>query len=385
MTSVSTIPNVRLRDPIDILAVTPYLMGFHPRDSLVALGLKGKRLTFHLRGDLPPEGATQAVVDELAARFVALFHQQRITAVVLVGYGCEQRVDPVIAALRRLLPARDITVREALRAHGGRWWSYLCTSAACCPPEGTPYEVASSAIAAAATMAGCVALPDRESVVRRLDPPAGFALHLSARASERAKERLLRLINLDEPDDLYVEGRLTVARAFARYGEGGRLDDDELAWLCVLVQLGRVRDAAWARIMDGYDDLPTHEALWTDALRRCDPALAAPLGVLLAYTLWCSGDGMLASVAVERALTADPECSAARLMAEVLQRSLPPEPGRRRRRALSPESPGSADPATLGLPPELADPVWWGSPPEPADPGRRRRKARARGRRRRRR
>ncbi len=69
MTSVSTTPRMRLRTPADVLAATPYLMGFHPDDSLVGLGLRGTRLTFHLRGDLPPEDAPPDLVIEVARRF----------------------------------------------------------------------------------------------------------------------------------------------------------------------------------------------------------------------------------------------------------------------------------------------------------------------------
>ena len=63
-----------------------------------------------------------------------------------------------------------------LRANDGRFWSYLCDAPECCPPEGKSYEIVGSAVAAAATVAGCVALPDRGAVVRSLAPPVGFAL-----------------------------------------------------------------------------------------------------------------------------------------------------------------------------------------------------------------
>ncbi len=220
----------------------------------------------------------------------------------------------------------------------GRWWSYLCTDPECCPPDGTPYEVASTAVAAMATLAGCVALPDREAVVRSLDPPTGAALDAFVLALKRANDRLTRLTEgVDDLDYVVLSaGDQALEDAYACYGGDGRLGDDELAWLCALVQLRCVRDTAWLRIDNERDGWKTHERLWTDALRRCPPDLAAPLGVLLAYTFWRGGEGLRASVAVERALAADPECTAALLMAEVLQRGLSPRapdraPHRRRK------------------------------------------------------
>jgi hypothetical protein len=203
--------------------------------------------------------------------------------------------------------------------------------------------VASTAIAAMATVAGYVALPDRESVVRSLDPPTGLALHSFRQALQRATGRLGRLApgadrsgELAEGVDrdlMFDAGSTAIDEAFACYRDGGQLSDDELAWLCLLVQFADIHGVAWDRIDDRREGLKAHERLWTDALRRCDPNLAAPLGVLLAYVSWRSGEGLRASIAVQRALAADPACPDAHLMAAVLQQGLPPrEPGRVRRR-----------------------------------------------------
>ncbi len=134
-----------------------------------------------------------------------------------------------------------------------------------------------------------------------------------------------------------MEGETAHAGALERYRDDGRLSDDELAWLCVLMQLLPVRDAAWRRIdNDDRDDWKVHERLWTDVLRRCAPHLAAPPGVLLSYIFWRSGEGLRAGVAIERALLADPRYPAANLMSAVLQQGVPPsvlDPLRRRRPA----------------------------------------------------
>jgi hypothetical protein len=325
MTTASTTPRLRLRTPEDVLAATPYLLGFHPADSLVVLGLHGKQLHFHVRGDLPAAGSPRAFVDEVAERLGQMFVEHAITAVVLVGYGAPGRVTPLIMAVEHAMRQRRIDIREMLRATDGRFWSYLCKSSQCCPPEGTPYEVTNTAVAATATVAGCVALPDREAVVHSLDPPAGDALAASEQATDRAAPRLRELMETGGPLAIRATGEAAVAEAYERYGTHGQLDDDELAWLCVLLRLLPVRDLAWRRVdTGGRESFQIHERLWTDVLCRCDPRVAAPPGMLLSYTLWRSGEGLRANVAVERALAADPTYPAALLMAEVLQRAVPP-------------------------------------------------------------
>ena len=51
-----TTPVARLRDPGDLLAAVPYLIGFHPRDSLLFIafgGRSGRRIELTQRVDLP--------------------------------------------------------------------------------------------------------------------------------------------------------------------------------------------------------------------------------------------------------------------------------------------------------------------------------------------
>ena len=53
---------IRLGGPSDILAVLPYQLGFHPRDSLVVVSLHGTRMGLVQRIDLPAaEQAPRAV------------------------------------------------------------------------------------------------------------------------------------------------------------------------------------------------------------------------------------------------------------------------------------------------------------------------------------
>src|SRR5262249_46809631 len=112
-------------------------------------------------------------------------------------------VTPSIDAVRSALAARDIEILEALRADGGRYWSYVCQRADCCPPSGTPFDIASTTVAAEATYAGLSPASSRAELAARLAPVNGVSRIAMREAARRADERLCQLL-----DDAIVE-RLT--------------------------------------------------------------------------------------------------------------------------------------------------------------------------------
>jgi len=67
-----------------------------------------------------------------------------------------------------------------------------------------------------------------------------------------------------------------------------------------------------------------HRRLWTDVTRRAQPGYVAAPASLLAFVAWQSGDGALANVALDRALTDDPGYSMALLLRQVIGAGAPP-------------------------------------------------------------
>ncbi|MET7422353.1 DUF4192 domain-containing protein [Dactylosporangium sp. NPDC005555] len=320
MTTVSSTlaqPRLRLRTPADILAGTPYLFGFHPADSLVALGVRDKRLCFHMRDDLPDPGDD---IGPRAESYGAMFGRQHVDHVVLIGYGPPERVEPLIAATTAAMRRHGIAVHEMLWAHEGRYRSFICESPHCCPAEGQPYDVSASSVAATATLIGMVALPDRATLVDSLAGPTGPALDTAERATRHAQTRLARSAGAPADGETALDAALRHTRS------GDRLTDDEVAWVALLIHNLALRDEAWMRIDRDLDTaLEVHERLWTDVLRRCVPAFAAPAAMLVAYAAWRSGNGVRSRIALDRAFDADPGYRAARLMAEILDRGLSPQ------------------------------------------------------------
>jgi hypothetical protein len=332
-------PKLTVRSTADLISAVPYLLGFHPAESLVLLAMRDSRIVFVARGDLPEPG-DPAELRQAAEYLAAVVARQGAEAVTIIGYGPTSRVTPVVDEMRVVSQRTGLLIFDVLRVTDGRYWSYLCEHPQCCPPEGTPFDPASSAVAAAATFAGHVALPDRASLISQIEPVSGPARESMGRATQRAEQRLAALLAAAPSADLVgaravrSAGVAAVRLAEDRYRGRRQLSDDELAWLSVLLTHLPVRDHAWERI--GAEDWQV--TFWTDVVRRAEPGLVAAPASLLAFAAWRIGNGALATAAVERALTADPRYSMAELMADVLNGGLAPstlddwpEPDRARR------------------------------------------------------
>lgn len=347
-----------VRSPADLVAAVPYLLGFHPVDSLTVVAMRGSRVVFAARHDLPRPDAAEQESRAEALHVATVVARQDVDAATVIGHGPAARVTPAVSRLADALHELRVPVVDVLRVTDGRYWSYLCADPACCPPEGLPCDAASSVVAAEATYAGQVALPDRQSLADVLAPVTGAARDAMAAATGRAQQRRNRLCDSAAgpadpaegcrlaPGDAAVPvgvgggvdggvdggaaeavrravlraGRAAVRAAFRRYRDGGHLTDDEAAWLGVLLTDLPVRDYAWERA-DGSD---WQLALWTDVVRRMEPDFVPAPASLLGFAAWRSGQGALASVAVERARRQDPGYHMAVLLDDVLRYALPP-------------------------------------------------------------
>jgi Domain of unknown function (DUF4192) len=324
---------LRATTPDAVLAVVPHMLGFYPGKSLVVLGLGAQnRVMVTFRYDLP-EPPDEQLAEDIAEHAGYVLDRERISSALLVGYGREELVAPVIGSAAARLIENGIDLHEVLRADSGRYWSMLCDDARCCPPEGRSYDPGSHPAAAAMAEAGLAAHPDRAALARTLQRPAGSA-DLISRATGQALLRLSDLVDRGESDgdrDPQLRatriGRREVQRAIRRYRSGGSIDSIEhLAWLAVLLSDIRVRDDAWARMHPAHRD--HHCRLWTDVLRSAALDYAPAPASLLAFTAWQTGNGALAAMAIDRALSADPTYSMAQLLAGALEAALPPSAAR---------------------------------------------------------
>ncbi|GAA4389993.1 DUF4192 domain-containing protein [Actinomadura verrucosospora] len=298
-----------IRSAQDAIAAVPYLLGFHPSRSLVVIGFEGRSGgTCAIRLDLPAPGAAERVAAVLAGNGFARS--------LLLGYGPPGEVAEAARPMRAALAAAGVPVAEAIRVADGRWWSLTCDDV-CCPPEGTPYDISASAVAAEATFGGHVALADRAELIASVRPPEGPARTAMRRAAERAERRYLARPISSAEDDLAFVLALT-----ARARTGSRPTDDEVAWLGLVLTDPRVRDETWIRLEE--DASAADIAFWRDIVRRVDPARVPAPASLLAFAAYSAGDGGLANVALQRALDADPAYSMAVILREVVNAGIAP-------------------------------------------------------------
>ncbi|MFI7545970.1 DUF4192 family protein [Actinoplanes sp. NPDC049599] len=447
---------LKVSSPAELISAVPFLVGFHPADSLIVVAMRAARIICAMRADLPARDAPEEEAKAAVLHLAKVVRQQQIEAVTIIGYGEEPRVTPAVLRLSKAFREAEVAIVDELRVTDGRHWSYLCEDPACCPPEGLVCEPAFSVVATEATYAGAVALPSREALAAQLESVTGddreamntatarAVLRLAALAAERrpapdaeapadpapdAEEPADPAPDAEEPADfapaeeladpapaekpaeagpdevpgdagpvdgeppsttglrssrfhdgkapqlvlvtsaddqpgptelgpgdviwsslgvaaplpdnqpesaaedaglltdaehfyalVRSAGRTAVREAECCYRAGGRLSDDDAAWLGVLLLHTPVRDYAWARTR-------THEwelALWSDLMRRVEPRYLPAPAALLAFVAWRMGLGPLSSVAVERALDQKLDYSLAYLMQGVLAAGLPP-------------------------------------------------------------
>jgi hypothetical protein len=329
---------VKLRSPADILGALPYVLGFHPRESLVVMCLHGprKRQGLTMRFDLPD------VEDE--TRFVAEVRErtsyQRALAVLLVCFTDAPDADGVLPRqglvddLRDALALRGTGLGETLLVRGGRWWSYTCTGP-CCPADGTalPAELTAAAghFAAEVVANGAALLPDREALKASIQPDRGVLVQtVLDHVYDQVGDALV--VELAQHGWVAVRTATVVAAraALDRYEQGqSGLANEEAARIVLGLRDKHARDeiATWGAAARR-DNAPMLSLL-TDLARKAPLPDAAPPCTLLAWVAYMSGNGSLANVAVERALASEPDYTMAQLIADGLEHQVPPSTLRR--------------------------------------------------------
>ena len=324
------LPAIRVSTPGDLIEAVPYLLGFHPSESLVVIGFDepertARQVTITARLDLHPDGADPAAL----ASMVEVLGRSGTRAVAVVLLTERVAGEPprqgwlrdVLAALSTQLDRTGIRLLDALVASRARWWSLCCDNTACCPPAGLPRATQTSTVAVEATYAGLVALPDRQTLLASLDGSPAAARAALLPALRRADTRFAELVGRIGIARARRGERTALLRAAAECRSGLQLSPRRLARLGSALRDPELRDAIWLAI----DDRSQSAVGLLGQLHSLlpPPYQAAPL-FLLGWHLWRSGSGTLAAAAAERALRADPGYSAARLLLDAVEHGMDP-------------------------------------------------------------
>ncbi|HEU5484381.1 MAG TPA: DUF4192 domain-containing protein [Microlunatus sp.] len=297
---------LRARAPGDILGIIPYLLGFHPRESLVAAFVRQRQVAVTARIDLTATADLEALVDQLAL----VAERVETRSVVLVGYSDDPTVRELMRDLAEVIP---LDLLDVLAVSGDRWWS-VCCDGPCCPPDGQPYDIGSHPLAAAAVLAGISATATRQEIAELTSGPAADDLDRLGRLADRWADRIGGMSRRRR------RGRMKqlVAGALA----GGGPSEDDAVQVAVLARDVVVRDEAWALMSRAR--AAEHVALWRRVVAVAVPPYeAAPLG-MLAIAGWVSGNGALLNCCIERLEVVAPDYSLLGLCRDISDQAISP-------------------------------------------------------------
>ena len=339
---------IRLTSPSDLLSVVPFVLGFHPTNSIVVLCLRDHRLGLSQRLDLPePEHAHQAV----SALMPSLLAENP-DAVILLGF--ESRAGeslPALEAMTTGLQSQAIEIHDRIVVRHGRWRSIDCANPNCCPPEGSsvpkPEDV--PGIVAEFVGRGVSPHPDREALVRQLEAgPQAVAVAKVLRSRQKA---------LAKDVDSQVVPRAELFAAWPRIldPDAPAISPEDAAMASMSLQDIEIRDGLVAWLSPGTlninemsdevqelfcglgkgwgeehcdpDSLAAQSHAQDALIHLCamlpDHVAAPALSVLASFTWW-RGDGALARVALDRALRCDPDYRLAQLLLKMVDLAIRP-------------------------------------------------------------
>lgn len=294
------------REPEDLLAAVPVVLGFHPEESVVMLTF-GAGPAFHARLDLP--AADQDAVCEIVGALLGPSLRHGVDHVAFVVYSDDPAGAARLAAgLVPAFVADGIGVLDVLRVHQGRWCRVPLRADAV---EAAPvsFRPDDHPFSAHAVFEGRVTHPSREHLRGTLLRDA--AVH----------ERWAALI-AKHADPIPVDDGQALALLTGWVGSAGEPDDRGAADLLRVLARVEVRDAALYAVTR--ETARDHLRVWSALLRGAPDAQVADTAAVTAFCAWQAGDGALAWCALDRCFEIEPDHRLGACLAECLERAIPP-------------------------------------------------------------
>ncbi len=308
-----------LRTPHDLITAVPFLIGFHPTNSIVIISIKDGTLGLTMRCDLP-SAITGEEVDLLAHHCI----RDGADTALLIAYMPEHRNDGdnLLISIGAGLIRNGISIGESIVISGGRYKSIICRDLTCCPESGNTMPVIeNSQIAVEHVIAG-IPMPyaDISELIGTIAPDD------QSREVDWI-ERVAAFEFFDSDPDLAAlrrDGVEAMELLLDEFRIGRGATDQQL----VARVLGRlthvhVRDYALGAFTEDTYDLTF--AMWRELLRVAPTGFIAPVASLVAAMSYEGGDGALAQRAIDRALEDDPDYPLALLLRRVFNAGWPPE------------------------------------------------------------
>lgn len=311
---------ININTPSEFIAAVPGLLGFTPSQSVVIVTFTGdKESAMHcaLRMDLPQRDHTTTLVAELRM----LLAKEPISAALPVVVGgtdtnddsSEPPLHEFVAEFRRMAASLGISVAHAFwvdRIERGQLWR--CYGDDLC--FGSVPDPHTSLVTVTKVAEGEITYGSRDDLAAQLtaDPQTD----LNRRAA------LLRQLPPVTTADALVLVSQAVDQIAAGEPTDGLLDDDRIVRLVQALTDHEVRDTIMKVAL--CDHAAAAEHLWSLLTRAAPRPEATHPAFLLAISCAARGDGALANIAIDIALTADQGNRTAELLGAVLTTGLPP-------------------------------------------------------------
>ncbi len=303
----------------DLITAIPFLIGFHPTNSIVLISVKDGAIGLAMRIDLP-ERLRSEEIDLLAHHFL----RDQSEAALLVAYMPANRDDgdSILISLGAGLIRNGIDIQESIVVQSNRYRSIICRDQSCCPPSGKEMpEINASEIAAEHVMAG-IPMPfeNISQLIETLSPdPASLALSWASEVSS---------FSIDD-DDLDVgalrrDGVETMDLLLDDFRMGYGITNRTL----VARMIGRMSDLQvrdYAMGVHSEDTYDIYFTMWREVLRFAPIGFVAPIACIVAAMAYEGGDGAMAQKALDRALDDDVHYPLAALLRRVFNAGWPPE------------------------------------------------------------
>lgn len=262
--------------------MVPYLLGFHPQESIVLLVMAGSRTVLTARWDIPPAEFSGEVPGQVAA----LLARNPAYEAGLIVYAAER--DAGMAVARDLERSCGRVPVFSVVTDGARWWQSWDDGG-----PGEPVSPEVPPIVAAAVVSGLSAVGQRSELGAALEPQRDASPEVVAER-ERVRARLRRR-RVAERELLLTEVRLL----------GPASDPDALVQAGLLVGTDRLWLLAWRGIRRS--GAAYQRDFWQAVLKVTLPAHAAPVLSLIGIAAWLQGEGVVTSLCLERAQALDPK------------------------------------------------------------------------------
>lgn len=297
-----------VRTSVDLLALVPYVIGFHPEDSVVLLTLAdeqparpgGRAETFHARIDLPVTEHEQRRVARLLRDVVAR-HRAGLVGVLLYTDDVEAAQSFARLMVGGLL-LDGVDILDVVRVEQDRFFAID-------DPEdpGTPYDLTGHQFTAEQVLDGRVVHENRNALA---DTLIGGDPEDAAEVAEAASVLVDELIGIGGRGgalgpELAQHARWVRARIHRRDNGRDRFDTADAGRMLVLTSFEAIREVAWSEMTRA--SAAWHVELWRDLVRRAPADLRSGVAGLLAFAAWLDGDGALAWCALDRCFESNPD------------------------------------------------------------------------------